>query len=329
MPAEASEAPGEPEVLASTAMSEDAGTPGNQNASGEPEAADTPPAIEIPKKKKRKIGLIIAICICALLIGGGVYGYLYLQEQKRAEAQAQVPPAISVAVKRICPEPFMKGAELIWDAKAPFMYLVLVNDENKLPEGWESFVQMEEFTSAADPDPMKLEVQTLAAFKKLQKACKKDGIDIEVLSATRTTKEQKELTQGFLNQFGEWYIKKYVAKSGYSEHHTGLALDACLMENGEPATSGPQGTLRNQLFPEVHKHLADCGFILRYPKGKEDITKTEYEMWHFRYVGSPEVAHAIMDNDLTLEEYVAQRDKNLDKQLAKVLKSAKKPAASK
>lgn len=284
-----------------------------------------PEPLEIPAKK-RKTWLIVVICLCAALIGGGAFGYFYLQEQKRAEAQARVESAIFPAFQNVCINPILKGSQAIWDAKAPLPYLVLVNGEHKLPEGWEEAIALEEFTSKADKDPMKLEVQTLAAFKKLQKACAKDGIQIEVLSATRSTKEQKELSNSLLSQFGEWYIKKYVADSGYSEHHTGLALDACLMVDGEPATSGPQQTLRNQLFPEVHKHLADCGFILRYPKGKKDITKTDYEMWHFRYVGNPEVAHAIMDNDLTLEEYVAQRGKGLDKKLAKILEDAAKPS---
>lgn len=46
------------------------------------------------------------------------------------------------------------------------------------------------------------------------------------------------------------------------------------------------------------------GFILRFPKGKEDITGYKYEPWHYRYVGQ-EAAKVIYENDLTLEEYYA------------------------
>ncbi len=35
----------------------------------------------------------------------------------------------------------------------------------------------------------------------------------------------------------------------------------------------------------VAKNAYKYGFIIRYPKGKEDITKYEYEPWHLRYVG--------------------------------------------
>ena len=51
------------------------------------------------------------------------------------------------------------------------------------------------------------------------------------------------------------------------------------------------------------EHCAEYGFILRYPKGKQDVTGIIFEPWHFRYVGV-EIATYIMENSLTLEEYL-------------------------
>ena len=51
------------------------------------------------------------------------------------------------------------------------------------------------------------------------------------------------------------------------------------------------------------EHCAEYGFILRYPKGKQDVTGIIFEPWHFRYVGV-EIATYIMENNLTLEEYL-------------------------
>lgn len=48
------------------------------------------------------------------------------------------------------------------------------------------------------------------------------------------------------------------------------------------------------------------GWIVRYPQGKEDVTQYIYEPWHYRYVGVP-LATYLHANDLTLEEYYAQR----------------------
>ena len=57
-----------------------------------------------------------------------------------------------------------------------------------------------------------------------------------------------------------------------------------------------------ELFAKVHERLADYGFILRYPEGKEDITGYAYEPWHIRYVGK-EAAKEMYEQNLTLEEY--------------------------
>lgn len=86
---------------------------------------------------------------------------------------------------------------------------------------------------------------------------------------------------------------------GSSEHQIGLALDIVsdsytLLEEGFADT-------------DAGKWLADnsyrYGFILRYPKGKEDITGIEFEPWHFRYVGEPAATY-IYQHNLTLEEFV-------------------------
>ena len=53
------------------------------------------------------------------------------------------------------------------------------------------------------------------------------------------------------------------------------------------------------------EHCYEYGFILRYPKDKEDITGISYEPWHYRYVGREDAA-AIRDMGVCLEEYVAQ-----------------------
>jgi D-alanyl-D-alanine carboxypeptidase len=51
------------------------------------------------------------------------------------------------------------------------------------------------------------------------------------------------------------------------------------------------------------ENAPEFGFIIRYQKGKEEITGYQYEPWHLRYVG---VVHAsqIAERDVTLEEYL-------------------------
>jgi hypothetical protein len=63
-----------------------------------------------------------------------------------------------------------------------------------------------------------------------------------------------------------------------------------------------------EIFAKIHEKLADYGFILRYLEWKEDITWYGYEPRHLRYVWNEFIAHSIMDNWLTLEEFYAKKD---------------------
>lgn len=86
---------------------------------------------------------------------------------------------------------------------------------------------------------------------------------------------------------------------GTSEHHTGLALDL-ITPGYQQLDDGFENTAA---FKWLDKHSAEYGFVLRYPKDKEDITKIIYEPWHYRYVGV-NAAETIKANGWCLEEYV-------------------------
>ena len=62
----------------------------------------------------------------------------------------------------------------------------------------------------------------------------------------------------------------------------------------------------------VSENANKYGFIVRYPKGKEDITGYMYEPWHIRYLGV-ELATGVYESGLTLEEYFEQQ-KSKDEQ---------------
>lgn len=91
--------------------------------------------------------------------------------------------------------------------------------------------------------------------------------------------------------------KEWVALPGTSEHQLGLAVDI----NADKEHSDNE-EVYEWLAQNAYKH----GFILRYPQGKEDITGTAYEPWHYRYVGE-EAAKEIFDRQICLEEYFEKR----------------------
>ena len=57
-------------------------------------------------------------------------------------------------------------------------------------------------------------------------------------------------------------------------------------------------------FKWLQNNAYKYGFILRYPKDKEDITGYSYESWHYRYVGK-DVATKIKKLGITFDEYYA------------------------
>ena len=92
-----------------------------------------------------------------------------------------------------------------------------------------------------------------------------------------------------------------VAPAHYSEHETGLAVDIVAVTNQR--LDATQENARENIW--LQENCYKYGFILRYPKGKEEITGFSYESWHFRYVGKA-AAKEIYDKGITLEEYLAE-----------------------
>lgn len=182
-------------------------------------------------------------------------------------------------------------------------YMVLVNKQNKLPDDWEDRIELVDVTNGLG-ETVQVEKKAAEAFDKLREDLLKEGITIELDSTYRSVKRQQEIWDEFLEKYGEEYTKKYVAVPGTSEHHTGLAIDIKIIKDGVVIYDNDEMTAEREIFSKIHAKLAKYGFILRYPEGKEDITGYGPEVWHFRYLDDPEIAKEIMDNDLTLEEYL-------------------------
>ena len=143
-----------------------------------------------------------------------------------------------------------------------------------------------------------LRIEVKPYIEKLIYDANNNGINIIVDSAFRSGNYQQMILDKVISEKGnEAY--KLVALPGTSEHQTGLAVDFAIYENG----------IYNDDIKEDDKEaiwLKDIawkyGFILRYPKGKEDITGFNFEPWHYRFVGL-ELALELYQTNQTLEEY--------------------------
>ena len=186
-------------------------------------------------------------------------------------------------------------------------YMVLVNGENRLPENFEDTIELvmaENMEGVRYP----IEKKTYEAFLRLrQDMLENEGMQIELVSVYRTVATQQEIWESDERKHGLEYTKKYVAVPGHSEHHTGFAIDVSIVVDGKLVHGVPNLLKIDPLFQPVQAKLPKYGFILRYPKDKEAITKIGYEPWHFRYIDSPEIAREITDRGICFEEFWEER----------------------
>lgn len=199
-------------------------------------------------------------------------------------------------------------------------YLALVNKLHPLPEGWEDALQTVTITNSVG-DEVEVETKAYSAYELLRADLEQnDGIFLELDSARRSVAAQQDIMDRFIEKYGADYAAKTVATPGYSEHHTGLALDLYFKIKNDDGTFTDVYYNEDMTKPEyeglwatIHAKLADYGFILRYLEGKEYITGYGYEPWHIRYVDSVETAREIMaQSGMTLEVWLgAATDANV------------------
>ena len=135
---------------------------------------------------------------------------------------------------------------------------------------------------------------------------KENNINLEIESAYRSYDKQKIIYEETLKENDLVYVNKYVAKPGYSEHQTGLAVDLAIFKNGDYLIND-DFIKEKDICNFIKENCYKFGFILRYPFDKEKITGYNYEPWHLRYVGN-DLAVYLKENNLTLEDYYEEEN---------------------
>ena len=181
---------------------------------------------------------------------------------------------------------------------------ILVNKQNKIKESYLKKIKLINTKDINNKDVL-IEKETYENYLKLKDFLKEKNIEIGISSAYRSIEAQEKIYNEFLEKYGEKYTKTHVAVPYTSEHHTGLCLDINVKVNGCFPKDNYELEEQKEYYESIYKYLKDFGFILRYPKNKEDITGVLYEPWHIRYVGVVP-ASIIMNNNWTLEEYLKE-----------------------
>ena len=224
---------------------------------------------------------------------------------------------LDLSMERILSEyeecPYCLGTALVdtWDypvsreaLEDPQDVLRLVNKEKLLEKSYPDqdieLYRLVEVTAPVTKGTHQLRAVANEALTEMIEAAKNDGIKLYVGSSYRSYRTQEVIHYNRKKSLG--YDDGYTQVAGGSEHQTGLAADVISWEYRDKFQQS-FGEKKEGIW--LRENCARFGFIIRYPKGKEDITGVQYEPWHVRYVGT-EVAVYIMESELTLEEFTEE-----------------------
>lgn len=117
-----------------------------------------------------------------------------------------------------------------------------------------------------------------AAWRHMQRAASADGLSIYIVSAFRSVERQTQIVRGKLaSGISVDEVLAVSALPGYSEHHTGRAVDI-----GTPdSTPLEYGFHDTAAFAWLQSNAADFDFRMSYPP--DNLEGYTYEPWHWCY----------------------------------------------
>lgn len=143
------------------------------------------------------------------------------------------------------------------------------------------------------------------ALTQMFAAAKKDGAELSCSSGYRSYANQKNIYDQHVASMGAQQANEISSKPGQSEHQTGLTMDlTCSAMDGDLQ----QSFINTKEGKWVAAHAHEYGFIVRFPKGKEQETGYEYEPWHVRYLGKS-LATKVYRSGLSYEAYLDRNNK--------------------
>lgn len=180
--------------------------------------------------------------------------------------------------------------------------ILIVNKTYYLPENYKPTDSYN--SNITDSCTTCINKEVMSAFNEMKSDMQSLGMNVWIASGYRSYNTQKYLYNNYVLRDGKVNADTYSARAGYSEHQTGLCFDLNSVSDAFSYTNEGKW---------VNDNCFKYGFIIRYPKGKEDVTGYMYESWHLRYVGKT-LAEKLYNNGswITLEEYFGITSKYSD-----------------
>ena len=253
--------------------------------------------IELPKKSSLTLLPIVIGVIFFLVAGGLLLAFFWLGNFKSAE-KTVTPDVTITSQPEAQPKPKLESKTI--DNISP----------TAKPKPTSESKTIDNISPTAKPKPNKVnllghlpydvapesELETIdadntlrmrpaaaAKFKQMQADALADGVNLVPISAFRTAEDQSQLFFGVKEQKvqGTAQRAEVSAPPGYSEHHTGYAVD--IGDANAPATHVEPEFANTAAFAWLKKNAPKYSFELSFPPNNEQ--GVSYEPWHWRFVG--------------------------------------------
>ncbi|WP_159459775.1 M15 family metallopeptidase [Scatolibacter rhodanostii] len=230
-----------------------------------------------------------------------IFTYLYNSHVAKSKGQLSDTNLITDVSSATTKEETLSN--YVNDSFADIWSLILVNKDTPLPSDFE--VTLEDVPGG------QVDARIAPTLLQMLEDAHNDGVELNMCSGYRSIELQTKIynenidyyqNQGYTAEDSQIFTERYVLPPSKSEHHTGLAVD--FLTEGYQSLNDDFS--QSKAYTWLQEHAANYGFIERYPRDKESITKILWEPWHYRFVGL-ETAGVISSSDLCLEEYIQQQ----------------------
>ena len=136
----------------------------------------------------------------------------------------------------------------------------------------------------------------------LVRAAAAEGHELVVASAYRSYAEQRAAHARWASYYGDENAGGLSALPGHSQHQLGTAVD---FTNAAANYEVWQGFGRTAASRWLERNAPRYGFVLAYPRGKQEETGYAWESWHYRYIGEP-AARRLQSSGLSLQEFLVR-----------------------
>ncbi|NHC34034.1 M15 family metallopeptidase [Scytonema millei] len=241
-----------PEALRDATPS-NSGTPSNRASSGKP--------IYL-------IGGLLAVG--AIAVGAGLWYFTSIPSQNITQPIPTVSPSPTVSSPATPQTP-------VADNPSP------ANSDNLLGHLPYQEAPESELAPILPGSSMRLRQAAAQEFQAMVQAARASGVNLVPISGFRSTKDQQHIYFDIQAERGQSVTKRaeVSAPPGYSEHHTGYAVD--IGDGNTPATNLNTNFEKTKAFKWLEANAARFHFEMSFPKNNSQ--GVNYEPWHWRFVG--------------------------------------------